>query len=119
MAELRSRDGNPVQDLIDAITKLIADTHASQDKAREDFIARTEEHESELVRLGDLIDEANADISHAEQFLQGTLYPAREQISADLDRDHAQIDENNAIMEELTNVRNDEHSEYENTVLAI
>lgn len=95
MAELRAKDGDPVQDLIDAIVKLIDDLHAAQDKARQNFDERTQEHEAELVRLEDLITEAEADISHAQSFLEGTLYPAREQLSGDLDRFHAEIDENN------------------------
>jgi len=75
---LKALDGNPVQDLIDAINKLIVDLHDAQNQSREDFAARTEAHESEVQRLDDLIIDAQNDIANAESFLNNVLYVARE-----------------------------------------
>jgi hypothetical protein len=74
MALLNAKSGNPVDGLIEAIGKVIADIDTKTEEENNQFDIRTGEHNAEIKRLNREVDNANADIARTETFLSEVLY---------------------------------------------
>lgn len=74
MALISAKTGNPLDTLVEAIQKVIADIEDKVNAENEAFDIRTGEHNQEVKRLNREIDNANSDIARTETFLKEVLY---------------------------------------------
>jgi peptidoglycan hydrolase CwlO-like protein len=100
LALLQSKAENPLEPLIGALNKLIADVNEKSDKATSDFDKRTGEHHSEVKRLNNEIDNANTDVAHTDSFLKEVLRPMKVGLEEDIAKLQAEIAKNRIFLEE-------------------
>jgi predicted nucleic acid-binding Zn-ribbon protein len=74
MALLNAKSGNPIDALVEAINKVVADVDTKIEEEDNAFDIRTGEHNAEIKRLNREVDNANADIARTETFLSEVLY---------------------------------------------
>lgn len=100
LALLQAKADNPVAELVAAIEKVIADLDTKTEKATADFDQRTGEHQNEIKRLRNEIDNANADVANTDSFLKEVLRPMKLSLEEDLARLAADIAKTKVFLEE-------------------
>jgi predicted nucleic acid-binding Zn-ribbon protein len=112
LAMLNAKAGNPLDELIAAIEKVIADLDAKTDNANRQYDQRTGEHNSEVKRLQREIDNANADIAHTEQFLKEVLYVMKNNLEQDIVTLQDNIAQTRKFLETAAVQRQVDHEDY-------
>jgi len=116
MAELHALAGGAMDELVAAISQLIADIGDRIDELDEEYNQRTLFHQSEVTRIGSDISSAQISVSSTTNLLQNILYPEREKLQFKIDSNNNAIDENNAYVTKLTAEREVAHGLYQTVV---
>ena len=116
MAELHSKVGGAVQELVDGIEDLLQDLNEELSDLDFDFGVRTNEHNSLVISLEQDIQDADIDIQRTADTIDNLLKPRRSQLKDKLAALQEYQAENRKNLDEATLVRGQEHEEFEDLV---
>jgi predicted nucleic acid-binding Zn-ribbon protein len=111
-AFLTAKAGNPLDKLIDAITKVIADIEAKVEEENNAFDILTGEHNAEVKRLNREIDNANADIARTTTFLEEVLYVMKATLEREITDLANEIEKTKKFLAEAAVARETEHNDF-------
>lgn len=99
LAELHIAAGGPIDGLVEAIEEVVSDIEHKLDGAHADFDKRTNEHNQEVRRLTDLINEASRNIADTQELINNVLIPQRDQLNEEITELNRRVAETQAYME--------------------
>lgn len=112
LAFLNAKAGNPIDQLVEAIGKVIVDIENKIEAENEAFEIRTGEHNAEVKRLNREIDSANADIARTTTYLEEVLYVMKATLEREIKDLLADIEKTKKFLEEAAIAREAEHNDF-------
>jgi hypothetical protein len=109
LAQIHMATEGPLEDLVQALNDLIADTQGALDSENSNFVAATEAHDNAVSRWGALISSAESDIASTESILADILRPRKASLEDTIANLEHAIEENIATTQRESNERATAH----------
>ena len=113
LVQLHSEAKGAVEELVEAIEELVSDLNNALEELEFDFQQRTATHNSDVIGLGQEIQDAEIDIDRTEDTVANLLNPRRSQLNNRLAAVQENQEENRKNLAEAGLVREQEHEAYE------
>lgn len=74
----------PIESLVEAINDVVDDLHQKLEQAQTEFDERTNQHDSTVRKLDDLVLRSQNDIATTQEHITNVLTPQQEQLTEDI-----------------------------------
>lgn len=104
-----------LDELVDGIRELIDDLETELMEVNKNFARRTDNHNRDVIRLEQEIQDADREIFNGDDMIDNVLYPTRKRFINALNQLKSNIDDNRKTLDEETLMRNKEKETFEAT----
>ncbi|CAD8132718.1 unnamed protein product [Paramecium pentaurelia] len=118
-AEVELSSGGALTELVEAINQLIDQLEEELDDIHHAYSRRTDEHNRDVTRLEQEIQDADRDIFNGEDFIDNVLIPQKERFQSALAQLKTNIEENRRVLDGETLNRKKQHEQFLSNIAEI